>query len=309
MNDPESKSEAATARERRVAVVLMVAAAVLWSAGGLGVKLVHASALSIAGYRSLFAIPVMLVDTLLRSRRAGVDPRACLRSPRVWGGAVSYAVMVVTFVVAAKLTTAANAILIQYTGPIYVALLSWPVLKERLRGWDWFAIVGCVVGMAIFFWTEIDPRGKVGNLVALLSSFGFGALPILLRLEERELVAQGKSGLAQVAPIAAMTLGNGLSVLVGAREMVTHPPDSAVGFLVVALLGTFQIGVPYILYGIAVRRLRAVESSLIATVEPVINPLWVFLVTGEHPTVSAAIGGAFIVGSVLTQTVGSRRKG
>ena len=103
MNDPESKSEATTARERRVAVVLMVAAAVLWSAGGLGVKLVHASALSIAGYRSLFAIPVMLVDTLLRSRRAGVDPRACLRSPRVWGGAVSYAVWVVTFVVAGGL--------------------------------------------------------------------------------------------------------------------------------------------------------------------------------------------------------------
>jgi drug/metabolite transporter (DMT)-like permease len=286
----------------------MVMAAVLWSAGGLGVKLVHASSLSIAGYRSLFAIPVMLVDTVLRARRAAVDPRECLRSPRVWGGAVSYALMVVTFVVAAKLTTAANAILIQYTGPIYVALLSWPVLKERLRAWDWFAIVGCVVGMAIFFWTEIDPRGKMGNLVAVLSSFGFGGLPILLRLEERVLVARGRSALAGVAPITAMTLGNGLAVLVGAREMVAHPPDSWVGFLVVALLGTFQIGVPYILYGIAVRRLRAVESSLIATVEPVISPLWVFLVVGEHPTLSAGIGGAFIVGSVLLQTVGTRSK-
>src|SRR5262245_25298598 len=110
--------------KRSVGVLYVLLAATAWSLGGLGVKLVSAHPLAIAGCRSAFAIPVLWAALYQQARQKGVAVRPLLKRPRLWGAAVSYAVMVVCFVVAAKLTTAANAILLQYTGPIYVALLS-----------------------------------------------------------------------------------------------------------------------------------------------------------------------------------------
>lgn len=289
--------------ERALAAVLTVIAAFLWSGGGVGVKVVATTPLSIAGYRALFALPVMVIALLVQAARAQVSPLFALRRPLAWGAAVAYATMVVSFVVAAKLTTAANAILIQYSGPIYVALLSWPLLRERMRKTDWLAIGGTVIGLCIFFSTEVSAQGQIGNLVAVVSSFGFGALPILLRLELRKLEQIGETRAAPMMPLAAMALGNLFAVFIGLHDMVSYPPQGASAWLAVALLGVFQIGVPYILYGIAVSRLRAVESSLLATVEPIMSPLWVYLATAEKPGPAAMIGGAIIVVSVLAPTV------
>jgi drug/metabolite transporter (DMT)-like permease len=296
-------------RARRSAIVLMVAAATLWSTGGLGVKLVNAPALTIAGFRSLFASLMLLVYLGFRSARLGKSPVRYLVSPWSWLGAGSYALMVVCFVLSAKLTSAANAILIQYTGPIYVALLSWPLLKERLRRWDVFAIVGCVVGMAVFFWSDLEGRALHGNAIAVLSSLGFGTLPVLLKLQGRRDETRGETTASPLAPLVTIVLGNLLAVLVSLRSMWGAPPGSAFELLVLFLLGTVQIGLPYILYGIAVPRLRAVESSLIAAIEPALSPLWVLFATGERPGVAVVLGGALIIGSVSLPVMAARLAG
>ena len=100
-----------------------------------------------------------------------------LRRPLVWAAGASYALMVVCFVLAARRTTAANAIFIQYTGPIYVAVLGGPMLGEKLRRTDLFAVAGCIVGMALAFGGELGGGRAAGNVLALFSSFGFAGLP------------------------------------------------------------------------------------------------------------------------------------
>ncbi|NUP13394.1 MAG: EamA family transporter [Polyangiaceae bacterium] len=287
----------------------MLGAAIAWSAGGLGVKLVDAPALAIAGFRSLFAALVLGAAFVIYARRAGVHMQwalaRLLRRPLLWGASAGYALMVVSFCVATKLTTAANAILLQYTAPIYVALLSWPLLRERVRLWDWFAIAGCVAGMVLFFRDQVSSSARVGDFVAILSSFGFAALPLQLRLDQRRLEegAKDNARLVGLAPLFACLLGNVVAVVVCAPWMVREPPSTAAGWAVLVPLGMVQIGLAYVFYGAGVRRLRAVESTLVCTLEPILSPLWVLLGTGERPSSSAIAGGALIVVAVTVQAV------
>jgi drug/metabolite transporter (DMT)-like permease len=306
----------AASAERRCGVVFVLAAAVAWSAGGLGVKLIDAPALAIAGFRSLFAITVLGGALVVHARTTRADLAAALRvlltNPLVWGAAAGYALMVVCFVLAAKLTTAANAILLQYTAPIYVALLSWPLLRERLRVWDWVAVAGTILGMTLFFADKVSSTsGQLGNLVAVASSFGFASLPLQLRFAQHRLEGEGARGVRLVAmlPLVATLLGNVIAVLVCVPWMVSHPPHTAVAWGILVSLGTLQLGLAYVLYGAGVRRLRAVESTLLCTLEPILNPIWVFLGTGERPSASAITGGAIIVLAVTAQGVAAGRRG
>jgi drug/metabolite transporter (DMT)-like permease len=210
--------------------------------------------------------------------------------------------MVVSFVIAAKLTTAANAILLQYSGPIYVALLSWPVLRERVRATDIAATVLCFFGMCLFFLDRVSAQGRIGDLVAIVSSFGFAGVPLLMRLEY---VRRPNEHAAALGPAVAMTLGNSIACIVAAPAMVhaVSAPIGAGGWSAVVFLGVFQIGVAYVLYAAAVNALPALRSTLLATIEPILNPLWVAIVRGERPTKWAAIGGAVILVSVTLQAV------
>jgi DME family drug/metabolite transporter len=299
--------------ERRVGALLVIAAATLWSTGGVGVKVAVAEPMVIAGLRSLFALAFMAVVLTFGLKKSGAGVSiltALLRRPLVWAAAASYALMVVCFVLAARRTTAANAIFIQYTGPVYVAMLGGPLLGERVTRRDLFAIAGCLVGMALTFGGEFGGGRAMGNVLAIFSSFGFAGLPLLLRLDQRRLLARADDAFAAQAaghaPLVAMALGNALAALVALPAIASHPVTGATAtrtYLVLAALGFFQIGLPYVLYATAVRRLRALESSLIATIEPVLSPVWVVLATGETPTPLAIAGGAMIVLSVAAQAV------
>ena len=285
----------------RAATIQVLLAAVLWSAGGLGVKSIEASALSLAGYRSLFAIPVLLLAATIEAGRKQISPWPMLRRKYVWMAAGSYAVMVICFVVSAKLTTAANAILLQYTGPVYVALFSWPLLRERVRAIDGVATAGCVLGMVLFFLDKVSAQGRLGNVFAIASSFGFAGVPLLMRLEQR---SQGASWPGQAAsPFVAMALGNAVAVVFCAREMITHPLATPTAWLIVVALGAIQIGAAYWLYGSAVGRMPALRSTLLATIEPILSPVWVALFRGELPTRWAVVGGSVILVSVTAQAL------
>ena len=291
--------------QARTSALLVVAAAALWSTGGVGVKIADAEPLVVAGLRSAFALLFMLGVIVVRLRgRLGVIG-ALLKRPLVWAAAASYALMVVMFVLSARRTTAANAIFIQYTGPIYVALLSGPLLGEKPSRRDLYAIALCVLGMALTFGGELGGGRALGNALAILSSFGFAGLPLLLRVDQKRIDAK----LAADAPLLAMSLGNALAAVVALPAMLMHPPSGPSQgrtLFVLFLLGTIQIGLPYVLYGSAVRKLRALDSSLLATIEPVLSPIWVLLATGERPSVMAAAGGVTIVSAVVLQTLGKR---
>jgi len=292
--------------QRAQGALLVFLAAIAWSAAGIGIKSVHASPLAIAGFRSLFALPVMLVALLVSARGNHALIARVLRARDVWLAAAAYALTVTSFVVATRWTTAANAILLQYTAPIWVALLSGAMLGERMRRLDWAAVAGCLFGMTWFFRDQVSASGLRGNVVAVVSGIGFAGLPLFLRRHQRTVLAGGRddaADLARISPLVAISIGNVLSVLACIAWMPRGAPSDVRSWWILVALGTVQIGLAYILYGAGVRRVRAVDALLLATVEPVLNPLWVAIGTGERPTHSVIVGGAIVVASVTVKAV------
>jgi drug/metabolite transporter (DMT)-like permease len=261
----------------RSAVLLLLASAVLWSLGGVLIKSVEWPSMAKAGARSLVAAVILW---------------AWLRKPQfTWrptqlGAALAYAFTVCSFVIANDRTTAANAIFLQYTAPIYVAVLGHYALGERTRRSDWIFIAVALAGIALFFRDQFSPRGLSGMLVALASGMSFGVMVILLRKE------------SDASPGSALLLGNLLTAVVGLPFAVGHPlPLSQAA--VVATLGVVQLGLPYIFYSMAIRRVTALEAILIPMIEPILNPLWVALKRGEIPGPWSLLGGAIVLGAVL----------
>lgn len=266
--------------------LLIVGAALLWSTSGLGIKAVPESPLVVTAVRSLFAGLTLFV--LFRPRRIRVTPAFVV-------AVVSYAATLTTFVIATKWTTAANAILLQYAGVIWVMLFSPLVTREKPSWRDLVAVVIAFGGMVLFFVNQIEARGAAGNLMALVSSFCFAALILSLRVERG------------AGAEAAVTWGNVVIVLgllpFIARDFSISPRST----LFLALMGIFQIGLAYALFVRGIKHVPATEASLIGMIEPVANPLWVFLFLGEKPELTSILGGVIVLGAVAWRTLTSPR--
>lgn len=253
------------------------------------IKSIELHPMAIAGARSAIAIPVML---------------ACIGWPRFSfseaqiGGAIGYAATVVLFVFATRMTTAANAIFLQYTAPIYVAIIGRWYLGERALRIDWLVIAVALVGIALFFMDRLTVSGFWGNIVALVSGLAFASVAIFLRKERAD------------SPGSSIVLGNVLVVLLGA-PFLFHASPGGNDLWRLLLLGVFQLGLPYVLYATAIKHVTALEATLIPLLEPVLNPLWVMLALGEHPGRWAIVGAALVLGAVLgrgTLMVTARRR-
>jgi len=264
----------------------LIIAAVLWSSGGLLIKLVAWNPLAIAGGRSVIAALVILA---FRRRM-----RLTWSAAQV-GGAVCYAATVILFVMATKWTTAANAILLQYTAPIYVALLSYWLLRERITRSDLAAIAATFGGMILFFLDDLSGGGIAGNIIAILSGFAFAGTALCLRKQ--------KDG----SPIESVFLGNVLAFLIGFPFMFQSLPGASSWFGLI-LLGVFQLGCSYILYAEAMKSVTALEGILIPIIEPILNPIWVFLILGEMPGRWAVLGGAIVLASITLRCLKALRE-
>jgi drug/metabolite transporter (DMT)-like permease len=263
--------------QRRAAVLKLIAAAFLWSLGGLLIKWVDWNPMAISGMRSAIGGAFLLL--------------VCRRlkfawSPYLLGGAVAYACTVTLFVLANKLTTAANAILLQYTAPVHVALFGAWFLGERPGRRDWLTLAVVLGGMLLFFLEDLSLAHFWGNLAALGSGFAFAWIAIFLRRQR------------EGGAIESIILGNLLAAAVGFPFMLGEAPDAS-GWIGLALLGVLQIGLAYALFASAIRQVTALEALLIPAIEPVLNPLWVLLLLGEVPGPLAVIGGAVILAAVL----------
>lgn len=286
---------------RTTGFVMVLGAALSWSLAGIGIKSVPLPGLAIVGLRSLLALPVFVVVLWLRAGRSLPDVlRLGFGRPITWLASACYAWTMLSFVLAAKLTTAANAILLQYTAPIYVVLLSWPLLGERIGVADVVAVLGCFLGIAWFFVDQLSTSGLYGNLLALSSGAGLGLLPLLLRRTERPLPSHDARSreLLPFVPTLVLLLGNVFAVLAGLTAIHSHPVPHLTAWLWLTVLGVVQIALAYLLYAAAVRRLRPVECLMVASLEPILNPVWVALGTGELPSRAAIYGGLLILASV-----------
>lgn len=262
--------------QRQTAVLMLVGAALFWSTGGFLIKWVDWHPLAISGMRSAIGAAVLF---------AVFRPRRFTWSWLQLGAAVAYAATVTLFVVANKATTAANAILLQYTAPVHVALFGAWFLGEKPRRLDWLTLLLVLGGMVLFFLEDLSATGMWGNLAALASGLSFAWLALFLRRQ--------KEG----SPVESILLGNLLAALIGLPFMLQSSPTEA-GWLGLILLGVFQVGLPYALFARAIREVTALEAMLIPAIEPVLNPLWVLLLLGEAPGGLALVGGAVILSAV-----------
>ncbi len=282
---PSVSSPDAPDRTRGVAILAVAACALLWSTGGLFVKLIQWNPFAIAGMRSVIGGLVIL---------------AFIRKPKfTWSfaqiaGAVCYAGCMVGFVTANKLTTAANAILLQYTAPLWAAILGWIFLKERVHFLDWAAIAVVIGGMVLFFMDSLTLGGMQGNLLAILSGSFFAGPMVSFRAQK-----EGSSR-------ESILLSHGLTFLVSIPFLFGPWPTLA-GLGSIAFLGVFQIGLSSVLLTYGVKHVTAVQSLLTAVLEPIFNPVWVFLVLGERPGPRALIGGAIILVAVTVRSILSLR--
>lgn len=279
----------------------IVAAAVLWSLGGVGIKSAQTYPLAIAGLRSLFALTVLAIVLLWRMRREDFLIRDTLRRRYVWWGAAGYALTMVSFTWANKLTTAANAILLQYTAPIFVALLARPLLDEPITRRDRWAIGGCLFGMAWFFLGKLSWSGLTGNLLAIVAGIGFASIAVCLRADAR---TQPPAGGSPPSSLVLIALGNAVTAGLCAPVIVAALPVPLPTLGLLAGLGILQIGVAYVLFAMGVSRVSALESTLLAMLEPILNPVWVALVTGERPAATALLGGAMVIGVIVWRQIG-----
>ena len=265
----------------RSAVILLVITSLLWSLGGVLIKSVEWHPMAKAGVRS--AIAAMVIFGWMRR------PTLSWSRNQIYGAA-AYVVTVSFFVISTDLTTAANAVFLQYTAPAYVAVLGWRMLGERTQRMDWACIGLAVFGVALLCRDGLAANSFPGVLAGMASGLGMALMVVFLRRE--------KEG----SPEATLLLGNIATAVIGLPFGFGRMP-SAGEWGILAVLGVFQLGLPYILYALAIRRVSALEAILIPLLEPVLNPLWVFLFHGEVPGRWSLAGAALVLGAVLVRSV------
>jgi len=273
-------------------LLLVLAAAIIWSTGGLFIKWTTLSGLELSFGRSLLAAITVAIFT--RSEGFGLNRVTAL-------AAILYAALLLLFVLATKETTAANAIFLQYTAPLYVLVLEPIFYKEKFRQRDLLTVIFCVIGMSLFFVGKLRPQDVTGNLLALASGVCFASYFLLLR----------HSSSRNVNRASSVIYGNLLVVLVAAPAGLKALPDISLhDALSVIYLGVVQIGVAYTLFTLGMARgIRSLDAGNVGYIEPVLNPVWVFLVIGEQPSKWALVGGAIIVGAVVVHTTLKAKEG
>ena len=260
------------------ALLFLLLTAVLWSFGGLLIKSVSWNPMAIAGMRSAISIPLLLLVVRKDHFTFSFSQIA---------GACFYSATVILFVSANKLTTAANAIILQYTAPIYVAIFGIWLLKEKVRLHDWIVIFVAMLGICLFFIDKVSPGNMLGNILSLISGVTFALMLVFMRMQ--------KDGY----PLSSVFIGNVITALLMIPFMFRAIPKDCNSWIALILLGTLQLGLSYILYSIAIKNTTALEAIMVPLIEPILNPIWVLIFIGEKPTKWALLGGSVVICSLI----------
>jgi drug/metabolite transporter (DMT)-like permease len=269
--------------ERRKALLFLVFAAVLWSTSGVLIKTMDWQPIAILSARSLFASLVFLF--YLRRLPTRFNRWQLL-------GAAASTMTQFLFITSLQLTTAANAIFLQYTAPIYVVLLGYWFLREKPSRTDYVSMVIIFLGLLFFFGDKLSTDGLYGNLLAIISGVTSAVMMVSFRAQ--------KNG----APEESFLLGSLVTAIVGLPFMLQET-WTVNNWIVITFLGIFQIGLAFIFFTKAIKHIPALEANLIGTLEVILNPVWVFLFLGEGMGMFALIGGLIVLGGVILSAIGS----
>ena len=262
--------------------ILLITAALMWSLGGVFIKLVDLNPMGIAGIRSLGAAVVLLIY---------------IKKPRwYWNryfltGVLAYTAMVVLYVLSIRLTTAANAIFLEFTAPIYVVAFSYFLLNEKINRFDMLTMVIIFLGMGLFFMDELTFYGFWGNIMALVAGVCLALVTVLIRKEKE-------------SAFEIVFYGNVLTAIICFTFIIEGLSNSTqLDWLIIFGLGIFQLGIPYILYTTALKYVPALDAILVGMLEPILNPIWVYIFIGEAMGEWAFIGAALVIIGTLGRVI------
>lgn len=270
---------------RNRAIFEMLLCAALWSIAGIFIKLIPWNSIVIAGIRSLIAGAVMFV--YMHYKRIGfkADRRSML-------GGLALCCTLTCFVAANKLTTAANSIVLQFTAPMFIVVFSVLFLKKKFSRSDIFAVVLTMLGISLFFFDQLTPGHLLGNCVAIVAGMAFAGYYMSLE------------GASESERMSAILMAHGLTFCVSIPFIALEPPElGAAPVICIFILGVVQLGIPYVLLGRASGSCPPLACSLLGAVEPLLNPVWVFIFDGEAPGMWALIGGVVVVVTITVWCV------
>lgn len=258
---------------------LVFVAALLLSIGGLCIKMIPWQPLSINSFRSIIALAILIPFAKITRVPFRLTPGVLAGAGAVWGATTLYTV-------ATKLTTAGNAVLLQFTAPMFVILFMWVVFRERPRRLDIVACLCIFGGVVCFFLDSLGSGRFVGDVIAVLSGVCYAWVFMMQRLP-------GGS------PLWSTILGQALGAVVGLPSLVQETQFDSTSLFFGALLGIFQLGLAYAFLTTGLKYAKPITASLVTGIEPVLNPILVALVVGETLTPLALLGGAVVFLSVM----------
>ena len=272
--------------ERRKAIMFLILAAILWSTAGVFVKAIDWSPLSILAGRGLFTSVVFLIYL----RRL---PTTFTRWMVLAAGA-SIATQFL-FLTATKLTTAANAVFLQYTAPVYVILFGYWLLNEKPHRTAWISMGLIFLGLFLFFGDQLTTEGLYGNILAVVSGVTGALMMVSLRAQK------------DASPEDSVLLASLIMSVIGFPSIFKESWTIS-NWSGVAYLGVIQIGLAFILFTKGIKHIPALEANLISTLEPVLSPVWVYLFLGERMGKFALLGGLVVLTGVIFNAAGSAKR-
>lgn len=268
----------------------MLVCAALWSIAGIFIKLIPWNGFAVAGMRSLIAGITIFIA--MRIMGAGY----ILNKKTVIAGLLT-GITYICFVCANKLTTAANAIVLQFTSPVFVMLYSAVFFKRPVRRQDITVVVFTLLGVALFFFDKLEKGYILGNIVAILAGMFMAGMFVSVGEIEEEMRLSG------------VLNGQIVAFLIGLPFVIaTRPQFTGTAVLSIIILGVFQLGIAYVLFVKSSRYCPPLACCLLSAVEPLLNPVWVFIFDGEHPGVFALIGSVIVIISITVWCIVGKEK-
>jgi drug/metabolite transporter (DMT)-like permease len=276
--------------QKNIAIAQMLICAALWSTAGIFIKMIPWNPFVISGIRSLISTIVVAVYM-----RVAKVPLVFTRKSVFTG--VALFLTFTCFVTANKLTTAANAIVLQFTAPVFIMLFSAVFMGRKFSRGDVVTVVMTMAGISLFFFDKLGTGHLLGNVFGIIAGMTMAAMYIGIG------AGQGPER------ITGVLIANTLAFIAGIPFIITTKPEfSALPVLYIVLLGVFQLGIPYILLSMAAEHCPPLACSLLGALEPLLNPLWVFIFNGEAPGVFALAGGVIVIATITLWCVFNDRK-
>lgn len=272
-------------KKETIASLEMLLCAALWSIAGIFIKLIPWNGFAVASIRSLIAALTIALYMLITGKRYILSKNTLI------GGFFAGSVYT-CFTVANKLTTAANAIVLQFTSPVFIVVFSAIFLKQRISKKDFAVVAATLIGIALFFFDQLKPGYILGNIVAIAAGMFMAGMFITVGTIEGD------------ERFSAILNGQLFTFLVGLPFIITTKPEfTSTAVVCILILGVFQLGISYILYVKATQYCPPLACCLLGALEPLLNPVWVLIFDGERPGVFALIGGVIVIISITVWTI------